>query len=128
MRVNAVLTITAGTPINLAVALGIAPNGAALAAMKPIPVNRWFAQMLTGGPGLGYVMDLENFAAGTQANAATQGHLIAQLAPASAQAPGGSYGDGIAGIPGGGPADLTKLWIDGNHTGDTMAISVSLRV
>jgi hypothetical protein len=127
MRINATLTITAGTPINLAVALGVVASAAALATANPIMVNRHFIQMLAGGAGLGYVMDLDAFAVGTQANAATNGHLTAELYPASGQLPGGTYGDGAT-VLGGGLADLTKLWIDGSHTGDPVVVSVNLRI
>jgi hypothetical protein len=126
MRINKTLTIAAGTPVNLAVALGLVQ--AVTAATTPIWANRVFAQMLAGGTGLGYVMDLDAFAAGTQAAVATNGHLTAQLAPATATAPGGAYGDAVAGVGQGGLVDVTKFWIDGAHSGDTVVTSVNLRI
>ena len=60
MRINVVVSnITAGTPVNLAVALGLVANNAALATSNPILVNRIDVEMGFGGTvGVGYYMDL----------------------------------------------------------------------
>jgi hypothetical protein len=127
MRVNVTITITAGTPINLAVAMGFT-TAALLAKAPPIPVNRCVVQMLIGGTGCGYVMNMEQYAPGKTPVATTSGHLTAQLAPATATAPGGSFSDFVSGAPACGPGDLTKLWVDGSNSGDTLAASADLRL
>jgi hypothetical protein len=126
MRVNTTITIAAGTPVNIAVALGLV--SAVASTTNPIIANRYLLQMLHGGTGRGYVMDMSAFTAGTTPTYSTSGHLSGEMAPASANAPGGSWGDAASGIPSGGPVDLTKLWVDGSHTGDTVVFSGDLRI
>lgn len=127
MRVNATITITAATPINLAVALKLAA-ASQLAVATPIAANRLLIQMLSGGSGVGYVMDMSAFVAGTAPSHSTSGHLTAQLNAATAGAPGGNYGDGVSGIPAGGAVDVTRLWVDGANSGDTVVVTADLRI
>lgn len=112
-RINQTLTITAGTPIQL--------------ATKYTPINRLLIQALTGGTGLVYVMDMSGYLSTVTPNPATSGHLTAQLAPATSTAPGGSYSDATDATPGSGPIDLSRIYIDGAHSGDTVVVSYDLR-
>lgn len=120
-RQNLKVTITAGTPVN--VGLLVDPTGA------PVFVDRLFIQMAIGGTGVGYVMDLDAYPPGTvpAAAGATAGQLTAQLTPASAALPGGTYGDTSSPRDGTG-IDLSTLWLDGSHTGDTVIVSFNRRV
>ena len=115
-RLNTTITITAGTPINVATAL-IAQN-------KGVPVksgNRIFVQMDIGGTGYGSVLSgVPVLDTPSSTNAA---HLTARLAAATSTAPGGSYGD----VNPQADIDLTKFWIDGSHTGDPVIVSVETR-
>jgi hypothetical protein len=127
MRINVTITITAGTPINLAVAMGLVPSAAVLATTGPIPANRLLIQMLHGGSGLGYVMDMSAFIAGTVPNHSTSGHLTMELGAASPTAPGQAYGDAVAGMPAGGAIDVTRIWVDGPNSADTLVATADLR-
>lgn len=126
MRINAVLTITAGTPQNLAQALGLIP-AAPTATTNPILANRIDVQMAAANTALGSYMDLANFIAGTVANKATAGHVSQQLAPGTASVPGATFTDQPAGVSFGAARDLTKIWIDQSVTGGTVIVSVDLR-
>lgn len=130
MRINTILsTITSGTPLNLAVALGLVPNNAALATANPILANRVDVQMGFGSTvGVGYYMDLSAFAAGTVANKATAGHLAQQLAPGTASTPGATFTDAPAGVSMGAARDLTKIWIDVATTNSPVIVSVDLKI
>lgn len=130
MRVNLTISnITAGTPVNLAVALGMAANNAALAKANPILANRIDVQMGFGATvGVGYYMDLSALAAGTVANSATSGHLTQELAPGTASAPGAVFTDGSFGVSMGAARDLTKIWIDVATTNAPVIVSVDLRL
>ncbi len=57
------------------------------------------------------------------------GDLTAQLAPASATAPGSQYEDAYtADADNQGDIDLSLSWIDGSHSGDTVAVSANYNV
>lgn len=112
-RINRTITITSGTPIQL--------------ATVPTYANRVFIQMLSGGTGIGYVMDMSNYLTSVTPNHSTSGHLTAQLQPASSTAPGGSYSDAADSAPGSGPIDISRIYIDGSNSGDTVVISYDLR-
>lgn len=124
-RYNLLITVTAGTPIQVTAGLAC-PN-------CPLLVDRTLIQMVHGGTGIGYVMDLSQYfisgslPASVTPNHATAGQLTAELAPASATAPGGSYSDSVTGSPGGGAIDLSHIWLDGSHTGDTIIVTYKLR-
>lgn len=126
MRVNVTIAITAGTPQNLAVAAGLLAT-AALSTTNGILANRIDAQMAEGTAAFGYYMDLANFAAGTQANKATAGHVSQQLLPASATSPGATFTDGPTGISMGTPRDVTKIWLDTNVNASVI-VSFDLRL
>lgn len=109
-RINATLTVNAGTPINLA-------TGTTSAAPAPVWASRYFIQMAHGGTGLGKVYD------GVPASrnlAATD--LTAELPPATATSPGGSYEDWDKSLDRGG-IDVNEVWIDGSNTGDKIYAS-----
>jgi hypothetical protein len=113
-RYNKILTVTAGTPIQI--------------ATVSTPVNRVFIQMLAGGSGLGYVMDMSAYKAGTVPVATTSGNLTAQLcASTSATVPGCSYSDTSGAAPGSDAIDLAFLWVDGGNSGDQIVVSWDLR-
>lgn len=112
-RYNKIYTVAAGTPIQL--------------ATVTTPANRVFIQMLTGGSGSGYVMDVSSYVAGTTPAHTTSGELVAQLCPATSTAPGCSYSDTAGSAPGSGAIDISKLWIDGSNSGDTLVVSYDLR-
>ncbi len=119
-RFNLLLTITAGTPIRLS---DSATDGTQ--KTQPLYVNELIIQMASGGSGLGYVM--AGVKPGTTPNKATAGTVSAQLTAATAGAPGGTYSD-AADPRGGGGIDLSKIWIDGDHTADTVVVSWDSRV
>lgn len=131
MRINTTFTIAAGTPINVATgmtATQMTSNGYG-AKIPSLYVSRVFIQMLPGASaGIGYVMDgiygVNAAGTGPRVPASTNAaDVTAELAPAISTAPGGSYTDidnsytGTIGI------DLSKMWVDGAHTGDTVKIS-----
>lgn len=102
VRYNRTITIAAGTPVQISTTSRLA--------------RAVFIQMAINGSGYGAVM------AGIYNNrtpsktASTD--LTAQLAPATAAAPGGSYSDANPlGI------DLSTIWVDGSNTGDTVIVS-----
>ena len=129
MRINASLRVTAGTPQNLAVALGMVANDAALATANPILANRIDAQMAIGATvSVGYYMDLAKFAAGTVASTATAGHVTAQLAAGTATVPGTPFSDAPAGLQMGAARDINKIWVDVGTTNTVMIVSVDLKV
>jgi len=114
-RLNTTITITAGTPINVAVALS---------AQAKVPVksaNRIFVQLDIGGTGNGSV--LSGVPVLDTPSATNAAHLTARLAPATSTAPGGSYAD----VNPQADIDLTKFWIDGSHTGDPVIVSAETR-
>ncbi len=103
-RQGIILTVTAGTPIQL--------------ATQTVMVRRIFIQMQAASSGgLGYVM--VGVPVGTTPVANTT--PTAQLAAASSTSPGGSYSDGSS--TANYDIDLQKIWIDGAHTGDTILVS-----
>lgn len=124
-RFNKAITVVAATPIN--VATGMTSAQMVTAGFSQIPrqlVKRVFLQMKVAGTGLGYVMDgIRGQTSATQQwrvpASSVSGDLTAQLAPATATAPGGSYGDSDpnAGI------DLSQTWIDGSVNGDVITVS-----
>jgi hypothetical protein len=126
MRANATISITAGTPQNLATMLGLLP-GAPGATQIPILANRVDAQMAEGTASFGYYMDLANFAAGTVANKATAGHVTQQLQPSTATAPGVPFVDAPAGVGVGAARDIAKIWLDVSVTA-SVVVSADLRV
>jgi len=111
----------------LAVALGLLPSAPG-ANQRPIEAVRVDVQMGFGGTvGVGYYMDLANFAPGTVANKATAGHLTQQLQAGSATVPGLTFTDVAVGIGLGGGRDLTRIWLDVATTNSPVLVSVDLR-
>jgi len=118
MRINKLLTITAGTYPYL--------------ASVYTPVNDLSIQMQhQSNSGLGYVFDMTALRInGSQPtpNPATSGHLTAEIAPSSSTAPGGNWAWEIVGSPGGSPLDLSSIAVGGTHTGDVLIVSYDLRI
>jgi hypothetical protein len=109
---NAVATVVAGTPIPLAT------------GPKEVKIEHLFIQMLSGGSkkGLVYRGFEPNTAPAGIAAAAGQ---PAELAPATADAPGGEYEFDPGPY---GSADLRTFALDGANTGDTILIDARLKV
>jgi len=127
MRENMSITVVAGTPINVATGMTAAQMATAgiTAAIPQKLANRVFVQMLHGGSGLGYVMD-GILPRGRVPASSASGDLTAELAVATAGAPGGSYSDGApndAGLD----VDLALMWVDGAHSGDVIKVSYFLK-
>lgn len=102
VRVNRTITVAAGTPVRL--------------ATTHIYAAKIFIQMQTGGSGRGFIM--AGIPSGTTPAATTSAHLTAELSPATATGPGGSYSDSdYSGI------DLSLIWVDGSNTGDKITFS-----
>ena len=109
-----VITITAGTAIRV--------------VNNSVKVSSILFQMLHGGSGLGYVLNADPTNANCNKSTAATA-FVAELAPASATAPGGS-----ATVPSNGSAttqqggqDLQWFCVDGSNSGDTMLVSWSPR-
>lgn len=116
MRVNKTITIGAA-PINLATGTAVADDGI------PKRINRILIQMLPASSGsLGYVMD--GIGAQRVPSKAVAADVTAVLAAATASSPGGVYSDSDPD----GAIDLGKMWLDGDHAGDTVKVSYDLRV
>ena len=111
-RLNQTLTITSGTPINLA-------TGKTTAAPGPVYATRYFIQMQHGGSGIGKVYD---GVPASMANPTFANYLTAELAAATSQAPGGSFEDWDKSGDRGG-IDVNEVWIDGGNTNDTVLTS-----
>ncbi len=123
MRVNLLLTVTAGTPQQISSLLNFNTK---LKHGAPCFASRVFIQMVIGGTGVGYVMD--GIPEGTTPAYNTAGDLTAELAAATSTAPGGSYSDFTNGNNDGPGIDLAALWVDGSHTGDTIIVSAWIRI
>jgi len=129
MKVSQTLTITANTPLNAYSGLSAAAMASAgwTSSFAPaastffVPtflVKRIFVQMLPGGSGIGYVL----LGSPGQAPAhGTNGQMLAELAPSpSATTPGGTYADGDSNEN---CIDVSQIWIDGSHSGDTVLVT-----
>ncbi len=128
MRINKTFTVTANGAINLvtgADAVAMVTYGAVPRTM----VRALIIQMKHGGTGLGYVMD---GIYGVQAadgvspripSAATDSDVTAELAPATATAPGGSYTDFFELPNGAAGTDVSRMWVDGAVPGDKIKVS-----
>ena len=127
MRINKLLTITAGTPLNIVTGL-TATQMANFGPLRPVFCRSIFIQAAAGGTGEIYVMD---GIYGVQADGVSpripattnSSDVTATLAPATAGAPGGNYGDPNVQPNGATDIDATKCWIDGSHTSDTVYVS-----
>lgn len=116
MRINRIITLN-GSPQLVGSFFNAQPNA-------PFYADRVFIQMLTGGVNLGYVMD--GIPYGTSPTVSTVTQLTAQLAAASASAPGGSYSD-TAYVNNGGGIDLNQMWVQGTNN-ETLVVSANLHV
>jgi hypothetical protein len=123
MRVNKTFTVGAA-PLNIVTETTTAP----VSGEPAIPLSRLFVQMVHGGSGLGNV--LTGVPRDVQGSASNAAHLTAELAAATASAPGGSYsdaagsGNGLAGID----LDARGVWVHGGHQGDTIIVSFDVKV
>lgn len=125
-RTNKSITIISGTPINIVTGMTSAQMLAAgYVTIPSTPLNEVICQMKHGGTGLGFVMSgIRGQTSAVQQwrvpayTASTD--LTAELAPATATAPGGSYSDP--------QNNQTTIWgeqffIDGAASGDIMIVS-----
>ncbi len=124
-RVNITLTLTTNVPVNIATGL----NSAAMLAkgyvtIPPLRLNELCIQMKHGGAALGYVMaGIRGVTSAVQQwrvpdiTAVTD--VTAELAPATATAPGGSWSD-----PSNNQTTINgeQIWVSGT-TADQMIIS-----
>lgn len=110
-QVSRVVTFTTGTAVRV--------------ASTDTLVNSIFIQMLHGGTSLGYVLFADP---AVTCLAATAGHLVAELSPATATGPGGSYAfpsNGAAQSQSGGTN--ARFWCAQGTTGDQAVISYNVR-
>lgn len=119
MRIVKKYVIAAGTPVNLATGLATAASAA-----DQLLCTKVFVQMRTGGSGQGYLID--GVAWGRVPATDTQPDYAVQLSAATAQNPGGAYAD--QDFREGGGIDVSKMWLDGAHTGDEVLVSLDLKV
>jgi hypothetical protein len=119
MRINTTVTLTPGTPLNVAAQFTAQPGA-------PLYADRVFIQMRHGGTGLGYVLDLSALKAGTTPDKTHANQVASELDIAGATGPGGSWGDTKSPQDGNG-IDLNQMWVDGDQA-DPCLISVNLRV
>lgn len=124
-------TVTAGTPQNLAqLLIGYNPAAGAMStppipSYQPVYATRVFIQMASGGSGKGIIFD--GVPLGVTPTDTSYGDIVAELAPATATAPGGSYSDATPGHLVGAPQiDLRRMWIDGSNNGDGIRVSAYL--
>lgn len=122
-RVNKTITCT-GSPQNIGQLFGYNNvSGGVAVKGSPMIIERVFIQMKAGGTNIGYVMD--GIPEGTTPDPTTSGLLTAQLAAASAGAPGGSYSDRISSYEGNGIVG-SELWIQGTLN-EEMIVSVNTK-
>lgn len=103
------ITVTAGTAIQI--------------SKQQIFAKRLFIQMAVGGTGYGCIIAAPNGTTGLACSSTA--FLVAQLAPASSTAPGGSYSD-PNGAPGGislPDIDLSTIFLDGSVNSDPITVS-----
>src|ERR1700722_16496600 len=114
-RFNRTLTIGAA-PIRLSDFATAATVGEQL---PPKYVVNFFAQMLHGGSGIGW-LSLGIPPGTTPTVPPPDGQLSAELAPATANAPGGSFNQNQSafGSPLAGTMDLARAWLSGSNAGD----------
>lgn len=127
MRVNKLITFSAGGPVNIETG----KDGTAMAnfgALRPVMVRALSIQVAAGSTHRGYVMD---GIYGVQADGIsprvpdkTVGtDVTAELgASPSAEQPGGQYGDPYVLPNGAAGTDVTKTWVDGT-AGETARVS-----
>lgn len=115
MQFNQVVTVTAGTPINLATLTNVAPvKGQEIYAFTVS------IQMQHGGTGIGYVMDGITLGRLTAPIATNAADLTLELAAATGGAPGGQYfkqiysGQDRVGVA------VHEIWIDVSVTSNVI--------
>jgi hypothetical protein len=120
MRLSAIGTVNSGTPVNIAVTLGLMTS-AQIGKIPPIYASRIFIEMLQGGTKTGYVLCLDANPLATPLKT-TSGQLVAQLQAADATDPGGFYADSM--ITREGAINICNIYVDGDNTGDTFVVSI----
>lgn len=117
-RINKQITVVSGTPQRLV----------SVDTPSPVYVNRLFIQgRANAAPGIGYV--LGGVPLGTALNATDATQLTAELAPSTATAPGGSFGDPTGSTGGWNstpPNDLREWALDSSQNG-VFIVSYDLR-
>ena len=116
MRVNKTFTVGADE-INVATGLTTAAQ-----PTDRLMAKRVFVQMLSGGSGIGYVLGGVSY--GIVGDATNDSHVTAELAPAAAGSPGGSYSDSDDHAD----IELSKMWVHGANAGDEIKVSYDLPV
>ncbi len=117
MRLNFKVTLTPGTAKSLATLIGAGKE-------SPVYLDRYSVQMAMGGSGVGYVMD--GVPLNTNGDKTNASHVTAELAAATATAPGGQFEDRRSFVDGAG-IDARLIWVDGDQA-DPVRISVDRRV
>jgi hypothetical protein len=116
MRVNRKITVTAGSPVNVA-------TGTDAAGPSPVYVRAVCIQMgVAAGGDLGYVMD--GIYGGRIPDIANDSDVTVELAAATSTVPGGIYQDWSDSREL--PIDVNAMWVDGAHTGDPIRTSYDI--
>lgn len=118
MRINRVLTV-GDDPLNVLTGEADAIDQ----STEPVYADRVLIQMVTGGSGIGYVMD--GVPLGHVPDASVDDDITSELSASDGTGPGGSYSD--ADGNGGSPIDLRLLWVDGANAGDKIRFTARLR-
>lgn len=110
-QISRTVTLVTGTPVRI--------------TNNHVQANSIFIQMLHGGSNIGYVLFADPAVA---CNTATVGQTVAELAPASANAPGGSFvfPSNAPSQSGSGGTD-TNFWCIAGTSGDQVVISYNVR-
>lgn len=113
-RYNQVITIIAGTPIQVSVD-------------KLIVNSVMVTPKIGSSAGIIYVMH-DILPRGRTPSTSNTGDVATQLCPATATVPGCVYSDPIVAQQGNDIfVDLSLMWIDGSHSGDTVIVSYATR-
>lgn len=130
MRINVTITVTAAGAVNVISGLNATTAAGAAPSLFPRTMARaLLIQMVHGGTGRGYVMDgiygVQPAALTSPRipSAAVASDVTAELAPAAATVPGGTYSDSYVLPNGAGGIDISKLWVDGSVPGDLIKVS-----
>lgn len=112
-RINLQVTIAAGTPVHV------------WTQSSPYLVNEMIIQGQPGSSaGLVYVM--AGIASGRTPASTNATDLTATLCAATSTVPGCPYSDGTIATSNAG-IDVSKIWIDGSHSGDVVVVSFDTR-
>ena len=105
--------------------IALTTGSAVRVANMDVQFNSLFIQMKHGGSNIGYVLFADP---ALTCSATTAGQVVAELAPASATAPGGSFtfpSNGVANYGSGG--NNAHYWCVQGSTGDSVIVSYNMR-